>query len=77
MSTGSLSGIGGSVPSLFQTGSVRAAQQPPVEAVRPVERDSQRQQAEGQEANTAPTEQQRQEALSAGRTRGSFVNITA
>ena len=26
MSTGSLSGIGGSVPSLFQTGSVRAAQ---------------------------------------------------
>ena len=42
-----------------------------------MERDSQRQQAEGQEANTAPTEQQRQEALSAGRTRGSFVNITA
>ncbi|WP_143270656.1 MULTISPECIES: hypothetical protein [unclassified Azospirillum] len=27
--------------------------------------------------NTAPTENERQEALQSGRTRGSFVNITA
>lgn len=52
-----------------------------VSAVSPVEQETTTQQTAQQEQaqtqNTTPTDSERQEAVQAGRTRGSFVNITA
>ncbi|HYC03003.1 MAG TPA: hypothetical protein VED40_06900 [Azospirillaceae bacterium] len=76
MSTSSLSGIGG-FGSPGGIGGIRpTGREPPVQAVPPVSRDDQQQAQQQQQTNTAPTETERQDAVSAGRTRGSFVNIT-
>lgn len=49
----------------------------PVQPVEAAERETTAQQQQETAQNTEPTEQERQQALQSGRTRGSFVNITA
>ncbi|MFV3076790.1 hypothetical protein [Niveispirillum fermenti] len=66
--------------SVFQTPGVRPADTARVQPVPPAEQEAQQAattQQENQQTNTNPTDNERQEALTAGRTRGSFVNITA
>lgn len=65
--------------SVFQTPGVRPADTARVQPVPPAEQEAQQAatQQENQQTNTSPSDTERQEALNAGRTRGSFVNITA
>lgn len=76
-----ISGVSSYSSSVFQTPGVRPADNgtrvqpvPPPDQQAPQASSTQNNQ---QQPNTNPTDNERQEALSAGRTRGSFVNISA
>ncbi|MBP7340278.1 hypothetical protein [Niveispirillum sp.] len=76
-----ISGVSSYSSSVFQTPGVRPAESNTrVQPVPPADQQAQQAtatQQDNQQTNTNPTDNERQEALSSGRTRGSFVNITA
>lgn len=75
-----ISGVS-SYSSVFQSPGVRPAENGArVQPVPPADQQAQQTasaQQDNQQPNTNPTDNERQEAVSSGRTRGSFVNITA
>jgi len=76
-----ISGVSSYSSSVFQPPGVRPAESNTrVQPVPPSDQQTQQTastQQDNQQTNTNPTDTQRQEAASSGRTRGSFVNITA
>jgi hypothetical protein len=76
-----ISGVSSYSSSVFQTPGVRPAESNTrVQPVPPAEQEAQQAaatQQDNQQTNTNPTDNERQEAVASGRTRGSFVNITA
>lgn len=77
-----ISGVSSYSSSVFQTPGVRPADNTTGTRVQPVQSSTEEQtertsSAQSQQPNTNPSDNERQEALSAGRTRGSFVNISA
>ncbi|MFV3130016.1 hypothetical protein [Niveispirillum sp. KHB5.9] len=77
-----ISGVSSYSSSTFQPTGVRPAESNTrVQPVPPADQQAQQTaaatQQDNQQTNTNPTESQRQEATASGRTRGSFVNITA
>lgn len=76
-----ISGVSSNSSSVFQTPGVRPAESNTrVQPVPPSDQQAQQTastQQDNQQTNTNPTDNERQEAVASGRTRGSFVNITA
>ena len=76
-----ISGVSSYSSSVFQTPGVRPAENStrvqPVPASDQQAQQTSATQQDNQQTNTNPTDTERQEAVSSGRTRGSFVNITA
>lgn len=76
-----ISGVSSYSTSVFQTPGVRPTDNGArVQPVPPPDQQAQQAattQQDNQQTNTNPSESQRQEAVASGRTRGSFVNITA
>lgn len=76
-----ISGVSSYSSSVFQTPGVRPQENNArVQPVPPADQQAQQAsttQQDNQQTNTNPTDNERQEAVASGRTRGSFVNITA
>ncbi len=78
-----ISGVSSYSSSVFQTPGVRPPDNTTGTRVQPVPPSTEEQTERTasaqnqQQTNTNPTDNERQEAVSAGRTRGSFVNISA
>lgn len=76
-----ISGVSSYSTSVFQTPGVRPAENGSrVQPVPPADQQAQQAaatQQDNQQPNTNPSDNERQEAVASGRTRGSFVNITA
>lgn len=77
-----IGGVSSYSSSVFQTPGVRPPDNTTGTRVQPVPSSTEEQtertaSTQSQQPNTSPTDNERQEALSAGRTRGSFVNISA
>lgn len=76
-----ISGVSSYSSSVFQTPGIRPQENSArVQPVPPADQQAQQAtatQQDNQQTNTNPTDNERQEAVASGRTRGSFVNITA
>ena len=76
-----ISSISSGSTSVFQTPTVRPADNTTrVQPVPPPDQQAQQTaatQQDNQQTNTNPTETERRDAVASGRSRGSFVNITA